>query len=64
MELVDHSFTFNAPTDTSRSRQGLSNEYLIAKIGFDTAEKFDGDRHNLPLSSSEFAAVSIGLSIL
>ena len=29
MELVDLA---------SRSRQGLSNRYLIAKIGFDTAE--------------------------
>ena len=39
--LLSHYFLsiiFNAPTDTSRSRQELSNEYLIAKIGVDTAE--------------------------
>ena len=32
------SIIFNAPTDSSRSRQALSNEYLIAAIGLDTAE--------------------------
>ena len=41
VELVDPcflSFIFNAHTDASRSRQGLSNEYLLAKFGFAAAE--------------------------
>ena len=29
---------FNTHTDASRSRQELSNEYLVAKIGVDIAE--------------------------
>ena len=37
---VSHIFfhPFSAHKDASRSRQELSNEYLVAKIGVDTAE--------------------------
>ena len=36
---VSHIFfhSFSVPTDASRSRQALSNEYLIVKFGFDPA---------------------------
>ena len=39
MPHVFLSIIFNAHTDASRSRQALSNAYLVAKIGFDTTEK-------------------------
>ena len=37
---VSHIFfhSFSVPTDASRSRQELSNEYLIVKIGVDPDE--------------------------
>ena len=37
---VSHIFfhSFSVPTDASRSRQALSNEYLVVKICFDEAE--------------------------
>ena len=38
IENVEFSHSFSIDTDASRSRQALSNAYLVAKIGFDTEE--------------------------